>query len=519
MIDWKMMSRLLESTKGKTPTEQVKLIATELDKFDTHKSAVIQLLAREYPNNNIGLAKAKSWLAKMFDCFDDEIETLFAIDDELGEAIYFLDAGAETQRNTSITSVLRVLETQCGALNDSSYLLVKDILANMSALERKWFVRYWIRSPTNGIDEGGVKKVLAKHYDKKLSEVKKHANFNTLYNVTMYYEMKEDPPCNLSHGSFVKPMLAKEVPMNKWPENKIVDYKYDGNRYQIHKQGDNVIIFNRKGSIVTPQFQDVVEQVREYDSLAETEVNCILDGEIYPIKDDGSPAEHKLMAKRVHKKDVQEAVDECPVRLAVFDVLSSNGLVMLEEPLFARIEELDKIIPEEHKAYRFSEEHTMKSAYNIAINRGFEGVMLKDADLTYQSGKRSVGWLKHKPPRIDLDVVIVSAQYGKGKRAGWFGSFGIAVKDGSDYVNVGNCGTGFSEDNLMYLTNHLRKNIESYEGDTYYVLPRIVLQVSCDLISKDGDGNVGLRFPRCVRIRTDKFPSDIDTLQKVKELM
>ena len=90
----------------------------------------------------------------------------------------------------------------------------------MSALERKWFVRYWIRSPTNGIDEGVVKKVLAKHYDKKLSEVKKHANFNTLYNVAMYYEMKEDPPCNLSHGSFVKPMLAKEVPMNKWPENK-----------------------------------------------------------------------------------------------------------------------------------------------------------------------------------------------------------------------------------------------------------------------------------------------------------
>ena len=128
MIDWKMMSRLLESTKEKTPTQQIKLIATELDKFDTHKNAVIQLLAREYPNNNIGLAKAKSWLAKMFDCFDDEIETLFAIDGELGEAIYMLDTSAETERNISITSVLRVLETNCGAVDDSSYLLVKDVL-------------------------------------------------------------------------------------------------------------------------------------------------------------------------------------------------------------------------------------------------------------------------------------------------------------------------------------------------------------------------------------------------------
>ena len=142
MIDWKMMSRMLESTKDKTPTQQVKLIATELDKFDTYKSAVIQLLAREYPSNNIGLSKAKSWLAKMFDCFDDEIESLFVVDDELGEAIYLLDTGAETQRNIGIHSVIRVLENSCGSVNDSSYVLVKDVLLNMSALERKWFVRW-----------------------------------------------------------------------------------------------------------------------------------------------------------------------------------------------------------------------------------------------------------------------------------------------------------------------------------------------------------------------------------------
>ena len=153
MIDWKMMSWLLESTTEKTPTQQVKLIATELDKFDTYKSAVIQLLAREYPSNNIGLAKAKSWLAKMFDCFDDEIEVLYAIDGELGEAAYLLDTGAETQRNIGIHSVLRVLENACGSVNDASFIVVKDILLNMSALERRWFVRYWLGSPTNGIDK------------------------------------------------------------------------------------------------------------------------------------------------------------------------------------------------------------------------------------------------------------------------------------------------------------------------------------------------------------------------------
>ena len=510
MIDWKMMSRLLESTKGKTPTQQVKLIATELDKFDTHKSAVIQLLAREYPNNNIGLAKAKSWLAKMFDCFDDEIESLFAIDDELGEAIYMLDTSAETKRNISITSVLRVLETNCGAVDDSSYLLVKDILSNMSALERKWFVRYWIRSPTNGIDEGVVKKLLAKHYDKKLSEVKKHANFNTLYNITMYYEMKEDPPCNLSHGSFVKPMLAKEVPMNKWPENKIVDYKYDGNRYQIHKEGDNVIIFNRKGSIVTPQFQDVVERVRKY------EVDCILDGEIYPIKDDGSPAEHKLMGTRVHSKDHAEAREKVKVKWVMFDCLKYDGVTVMDFPYWHRLEFI-KRLPDQ--ALRMGEGGDVLAFYNRAINDGFEGIIVKDTILPYEAGKRSAGWAKYKPPRIELDVAITTAKYGEGTRANVFGTFGISVKSDSGFKSVGSIGTGFSDADLVWLTNELRKNVETYNNGTYNLLPRVVLEVSADLVTQDAKGNYGLRFPRCKRIRHDKFVSDINTIEDVERLV
>jgi len=511
MIDWKMMSRLLESTKEKTPTQQVKLIATELDKFDTHKSAVIQLLAREYPNNNIGLAKAKSWLAKMFDCFDDEIETLFAIDGELGEAIYFLDAGAETEQNISITSVLRVLETNCGAVDDSSYLLVRDILANMSALERKWFVRYWIRSPTNGIDEGVVKKVLAKHYDKKLSDVKKHANFNTLYNVTMYYEMKEEPPCNLSHGSFVKPMLAKEVPMNKWPENKIVDYKYDGNRYQIHKEGDNVIIFNRKGNIVTPQFQDVVEVVREYPVD-----RCILDGEIYPIKDDGSPAEHKLMGTRVHSKDHAEAREKVKVKWVIFDCLKYRIITLMDMPYSHRLTMM-KELPDQ--AHRMEEGGDVLAFYNRAINDGFEGIIVKDPTLPYEAGKRSAGWAKYKPPRIELDVAITTAKYGEGTRANVFGTFGISVKSDSGFKSIGSIGTGFSDADLVWLTNELRKNVETYNNGTYNLLPRVVLEVSADLVTQDAKGNYGLRFPRCKRIRHDKFVADINTIEDVEALV
>ena len=509
MIDWKMMSRMLESTKDKTPTQQVKLIATELDKFDTYKSAVIQLLAREYPNNNIGLAKAKSWLAKMFDCFDDEIESLFVVDDELGEAIYLLDTGAETQRNIGIHSVIRVLENSCGSVNDSSYVLVKDVLLNMSALERKWFVRYWLGSPTNGIDAGTVKKLLAKYYDKKLSEVKKHSNFNSLSNLCTYYEMNEEPPMDLSHGSFIKPMLAKDVPMHKWPKNKIVDYKYDGNRYQIHKEGDSVIIFNRKGSIVTPQFQDVVETVRQY------EVDCILDGEIYPIKDDGSPAEHKLMGTRVHSKDHAEAREKVKVKWVIFDCLKIGNETIMD---LSYSDRLDKFSQLPDQAHRMKEGGDVLAFYNRAINDGFEGIIVKDDSLPYEAGKRSVGWAKYKPPRIELDVAITTAKYGEGSRANVFGTFGISVKSDSGFKPVGSIGTGFSEADLVWLTNELRKNVETYTNGTYNLLPRVVLEVSADLVTQDAKGNYGLRFPRCKRIRHDKFVADINTIEDVERL-
>lgn len=510
MINWKMMSRMLESTKDKTPTQQVKLIATELDKFDTYKSAVIQLLAREYPSNNIGLAKAKSWLAKMFDCFDDEIESLFVVDDELGEAIYLLDTGAETQRNIGIGSIIRVLETECGALNDSSYLLVRDVILNMSALERKWFVRYWLGSPTNGIDAGTVKKLLAKYYDKKLSEVKNHSNFNSLSNLCTYYNMNEEPPMDLSHGSFIKPMLAKDVPMHKWPKNKIVDYKYDGNRYQIHKEGNSVIIFNRKGSIVTPQFQDVVETVRQY------EVDCILDGEIYPIKDDGSPAEHKLMGTRVHSKDHAEAREKVKVKWVIFDCLKIGNETIMD---LSYSDRLDKFSQLPDQAHRMEEGGDVLAFYNRAINDGFEGIIVKDTTLPYEAGKRSAGWAKYKPPRIELDVAITTAKYGEGSRANVFGTFGISVKSDSGFKPIGSIGTGFSELDLVWLTNELRKNVETYDKGTYNLLPRVVLEVSADLITQDAKGNYGLRFPRCKRIRHDKFVADINTIKDVEALV
>ena len=506
------LSRLLESTDQKTPTQQVSMITRELQTFHD-RPALFSILAQEYPSNDIGLSRAKKWMAKIFNCFEEEVESEYQAHDDLGEAIYYLDVSAETLEETPIASVLRLLSMGCGPIDSNSYDSIRHAIINMGALECKWFIRYWLRTPRNGINSGIVKKILAKHYDKKLSDVKKHCNFNSISNVARYYESNSEPPMNLEHGSFVAPMLAKEIPMNKWPIDRIVDYKYDGNRYQIHKEGNSVIIFNRKGNIVTPQFSDVADRVRTYNVSS-----AILDGEIYPIKECGGPAEHKKMGTRVHSKNHAEAIERVPVRWVMFDCLKLGDRTIMNLPYSERVKEMSSKIQSD-QAYRMTGTDTL-AFYNRAINDGFEGIIVKDASLPYEAGKRSAGWAKYKPPRINLDVVILTAKYGEGKRTSVFGSYGIGVRTESDgYVGLGSIGSGFTDSQLVKLTNELRRQIDTHSNGIYHFLPRVVLEVTADLITQDAEGNWGLRFPRLVRIRDDKFVADINTLNDIKEMM
>mgnify|MGYP003110505613 CR=1 FL=1 len=507
---WATMSRLLEATVDLRPTQQIHAISKYLTEEEADVVSIVELLALDYNVNNIGTPKAIKWIAKTFDIFEEEIKGYYnAYNSDLGEAIYRLEFGKETEEHKSVKSILRLLSMPCSKLSGEEFEIIKDTLLKMSALERKWFIRYWLRTPRNGINEGLVAKILGDWSSRKNSEVKKHLTLNAVGVVAQHYVMSEDPPMNLEHGLFVKPMLAKEVPMNKWPRDKIVDYKYDGNRYQIHKEGVSVIIFNRKGNIVTRQFQDVVEKVREY------EVDCILDGEIYPIKEDGSPAEHKLMATRVHSKNHEEAMEKVKVKWVIFDCLKYKEVTIMQLPYWHRLEIL-KQLPDQ--AHRMQKDGNVIAFYNNAINDGFEGIIVKDANMPYEAGKRSIGWAKYKPPRIELDVVITGARYGEGKKANVFASFDISVSSNRGFVPIGSVGTGFSDEDLVSLTRKLRMHIESYDDKTHLVSPLVVLEVSADLVSRDLQGNIGLRFPRCKRIREDKYVADINTLEDLENL-
>ena len=504
---------MLEATDQLIQAQQVIQISRDLDNFSSQKSprsSVLMILDKDNLNaNNLGLAKAKKWMAKIFNVFEDEIEGLMAAHNDLGEAIYYLDTSAEKQRNFSVNYILRILQMECGKITSDEFSMVEETMLAMSANERRWFVRYLLRTPRNGMNIGTVTKIMSKHYDKKQAIVKKHLNFNSVEVVCHSYEARTNPPCKLTYGKFIKPMLAKEIPMAKWPTDFVVDYKYDGNRYQIHINGNKTMIFNRKGNMVTHQFPEVVELVQAYDIE-----EAILDGEIYPILENGSPAPHKQMGTRVHSKNIEEAMERVKVKWVIFDCLMLNGETIMDLPYRDRLERM-KNLP--NQAHRITEGDIL-AFYNEAIHDGFEGIIVKDANTPYDAGKRSVSWAKYKPPQINLDVVVLSTKYGEGKRSSVFGTYEIGVKSNNGFHSLGSVGTGFSDADLINLTATLRRNVENFDSGVFQVSPVVVLEVKADLVSRDDKGNLGLRFPRCVRIRDDKFVSDINTLEDVERL-
>ena len=513
-MKWIEFSRLMQAIEYKTPSQTVSLLAKEFKEIE-NKTRFIDILSLNLGPNNLASKKALKWITKSLEVFEEEIETSIYNHGDIGEAVYHFDNSDESSEY-GLGPMYSILQMDCSKSDGEAFRIFNTYFNGMSSLERKWFLRYWLRTPRNGINEGLVRKLVAKVYDKKEAEVKKHMQLHSLSDIVVYYTTNQTPPNDLVIGRFIKPMLAKEVPKEKWPKESIIEYKYDGARYQIHK-GDSVLIFNRKGKVVTDKFPDIVLMINAW----EMKESFIIDTEIYPVESDGRPAPFKKMGTRIHSKNIEEAVEKCPVELAVFDCMMFNGENLMDNSLRERLPFILKFhkqavrIIEDTQEFKWEQD----AFYNLAINDGFEGIIVKDLNTVYESGKRSKGWAKYKPPRIELDVVVTGARYGEGKRATVFGSYDIAVKDGTEFVPVGSIGTGFSDIDLISLTQQGKKIIQRVENGTYELLPRIVLEVTADLVSKDADNNLGLRFPRLLRIRNDKPVSDINTISDVEALM
>ncbi|OPY51194.1 MAG: DNA ligase [Methanosaeta sp. PtaU1.Bin055] len=300
-----------------------------------------------------------------------------------------------------------------------------------------------------------------------------------------------------------------------------VEWKFDGSRVQIHKKGDEIEIFSRRLERVTRSLPEIVSFVKE-GVRAEA---AILDGEAVARGEDGRPLPFQEILKRFRRKyKVEGTAKKIPLELMLFDLVYLNGRVLIDEPLRERRRLLEEVADSEILASQTvtSDPEKVAEIYEEAIGAGHEGVMLKSPESPYAPGKRGKNWLKIKPVMETLDLVVIGARWGEGRRASFFGSYRLASPDPDTgrLEDVGWVATGITDEMLSELTDLFRDLILVSEGMEVELKPEVIFEVAFEEIqrSKSYSSGYALRFPRLVRVRDDKAVEEADTLERVTNL-
>jgi DNA ligase-1 len=309
-----------------------------------------------------------------------------------------------------------------------------------------------------------------------------------------------------------------------------LEHKYDGFRMLIMRDDKGEIsLFTRKLESVKAQFPDVVAVVKKTLGT----VTYILDAEVVGHDPKtGKTKPFEAISQRIRRKHaIETLMKELPVVINVFDILYYKGQGTTELPFKERRTLLEKIIPR-HTAIHPSEQvitadlDVAHRFYTEALAAGEEGIMIKKLDAVYRPGRR-VGYIvKMKPLAADIDVVILGAETGTGKRAGWLTSYVVGCKDGNAYKEIGMVSSGLKEkesEGMTYeaLTKLLKPLVTKTEGNRVWVKPQLVLSITYQNIqpSPHYASGYGLRFPRILHYRPDRKPHDIVTLAELEKIV
>jgi DNA ligase-1 len=323
----------------------------------------------------------------------------------------------------------------------------------------------------------------------------------------------------------VKPMLAQtaegiEEAFTRHAGRLALEYKLDGARVQIHLQGNEVRVYSRNLGDVTSSLPDLVAQVRQQTTARE----AVLDGEVIAVDQQGRPLPFQHLMRRFRRKhDVGGTVAQIPVELYLFDVLYLDGTMLVDLPSWGRWGTLETISGGLHLVRRLlpATVEEGRAFAEAAYRDGHEGLMAKDLDAAYTPGARGRSWLKLKHV-LSLDLVIVAADWGYGRRHGWLSNYHLAARDvgSGDYLLVGKTFKGLTDDEFQAMTRRLLELERARTRATVMVQPQVVVEVLFNEIqaSRQYPSGLALRFARILRIREDKAPAEADTLQTLRAL-
>ncbi|MBI2451991.1 ATP-dependent DNA ligase [Candidatus Pacearchaeota archaeon] len=434
--------------------------------------------------------------------------------------------------------------------------LIAELLGIAESGEAKYIVRTLLSDLRVGVADGILRDALASAFFEDRVEVKELIGraYDICNDFAEVFEAakkgrKELEKIEIVPGKPMNVMLAVKVDdigeaFEACGKPAAIEHKYDGFRVMISKKKEEIKLFTRRLENVTKQFPDVVEAVKK-NVKGES---FILDSEVVGF----NPGTKKYLpfeaiSQRIKRKyDIDKLKKELPVEVNVFDVIYYNGKNLMSSPFRERRKILERIVKNAELKIRSarqiitdSEDKAMEF-YQEALKIGEEGIMVKNLDAPYQQGRRVGFMVKLKPVANDFDLVIVGAEYGSGKRAGWLTSYIVACRDNDKLLEIGKVSSGLKEkspadrksagpeiphkisgkEGTSYdeMTKLLKILIKEEEGKIVKVKPEIVVSVTYQNIQKSPSYSSGyaLRFPRITRYRPDRSVKDIASLSEIE---
>ncbi|MBM3898460.1 MAG: ATP-dependent DNA ligase [Thaumarchaeota archaeon] len=432
------------------------------------------------------------------------------------------------KRHLAVLDVQRIFESMSRMSGKGSQEGRKQVLRGLfldcTPIEAKYLTKLFLGEMRIGLVEGLVEESLAKVSRKPLEEVR-------IVNLTLgdIGEAASLALKNELHKATVqifRPtnfMLAETMETaadiaRYYQKEVYAEFKYDGIRAQVHKFDSKVKAYSRRLEDISWSFPDLAQAICKIPNT------IMLDGEILPFKDD-RPLPFQELQRRIRKKSpTKEIMEDVPVVYKCFDILYLDGRPLLEKSLLQRRKILESLkLPDIIQLSRIetvSSAEALQRAFEKSKKLGYEGLVVKDPESPYRPGRRGKYWVKLKKELDTLDVVVVAAEYGHGKRAGTISDYTFAVRDNGEFRVVGKAYSGLSDEEIDYMTERVNSLLVQDLGYRMAVKPEIILEVAFDAIQKSDrhDSGYALRFPRIKRIRLDKNVDEIDTIQRVETI-
>jgi DNA ligase-1 len=441
-------------------------------------------------------------------------------------------ATAAAEPGLELLEVDRRLEALAGERGGGSGArragLLRELFARATRAEQEFLLRLLTGELRQGALAGVMLDAIAAATAVPLAEVRRAAmyqgNLGILARTGLEAGAAGLQRFQLQVMSPIAPMLAQvagdvDAALEAWPGEVAFEWKMDGARIQVHKQGDVVRIFTRNLNDVTAAIPEIADAARALPAE-----QLVLDGEAIAFASSGRPHSFQTTMRRFGRKlDVDKLRQELPMRAFYFDCLRRDAQALAERPTRERFAALAQLVPESQLIPRLVTRSAEAAArfYQEALAAGHEGLMAKALDAPYEAGNRGASWLKIKRAHT-LDLVVLAAEWGHGRRQGKLSNLHLGAFDAATqkFVMLGKTFKGMTDQMLEWQTREFLLRESHHDQWTVYLRPEIVVEVAFSDLQASAryPGGLALRLARVKRYRPDKRAEDADDMESVRRI-